>query len=99
MIHYNQTSAIEQELDIFIPELKLAIEINGIVHYKPIYGEQTLERTLKSDAIKQQRCEGREIILKVIDVSTTNYSLQTAEIVLNQICNIITDHIGGSGGI
>ena len=34
---FNQKNAVGSELDIFCPTLKLAFEINGIFHYKPIF--------------------------------------------------------------
>jgi len=43
-VHYNKTDAINGELDIYIPSLKLAFELNGIFHYEPIYGEQQLKK-------------------------------------------------------
>jgi hypothetical protein len=36
-IHYNRKDAINSELDIYIPALKLAIELYGIFHYEPIF--------------------------------------------------------------
>ena len=35
-------SVINSELDFYFPNLKLAIEINGPLHYKPIYGKDKL---------------------------------------------------------
>lgn len=40
------------ELDIYVRDLKLAIEIDGPVHYLPIFGEERLEKTRLSDADK-----------------------------------------------
>jgi len=37
--HFNRKDAIGSELDIYIPELKLAFELDGIYHYKPIHGQ------------------------------------------------------------
>ena len=38
-ILFNDKATIGSELDILIPEIKIAFEINGIIHYEPIYGE------------------------------------------------------------
>ena len=39
-------------LDIYIPELHTAIEIDGPSHFLPIYGEEALEKSKKADALK-----------------------------------------------
>lgn len=55
-IEYNQTSLINYELDIYIPSLKLAFELNGIFHYEPIYGKTLLEKTQSRDKQKILSC-------------------------------------------
>jgi len=40
------------EVDIFLPELKTVIEIDGPAHFLPIWGEENLARNLKADAQK-----------------------------------------------
>ena len=40
------------ELDLFIPELKTAIEIDGPTHFFPIWGEASLKRHQSADAHK-----------------------------------------------
>jgi len=40
------------EIDILIPSLKLAIEIDGPSHFEPIWGEENLKRNKKSDKQK-----------------------------------------------
>jgi len=40
------------EVDLFLPELKTAIEIDGPAHFFPIWGEESLARNLRSDAQK-----------------------------------------------
>ena len=41
---YNNSTTISSELDFYFPQLKLAIEINGIVHYEPIYGSNKFDK-------------------------------------------------------
>jgi len=40
------------EVDLFLPELKTAIEIDGPSHFFPIWGEASLARNLRADAQK-----------------------------------------------
>lgn len=40
------------EVDLFLPKLTVAIEIDGPQHFLPIYGEENLSRNIKYDAIK-----------------------------------------------
>ena len=68
-IHYNRKDAIESELDIFIPSLKLAFELNGVFHYQPIYGQEKLEQTKTNDARKLACCIKNNIRLHSIDTS------------------------------
>lgn len=41
------------EVDLFIPELKTAIEVDGCGHFLPIWGEEKLQKQRSSDTIKQ----------------------------------------------
>ena len=57
----------QQRLDIFIPELNLAIEYQGQQHYHPVDlfgGEEGLIKTKERDKIKAKKCkaEGIELI-------------------------------------
>lgn len=61
------------EVDIALPSLNMAIEWNGIVHFKPIYGDATLTKIQQRDAEKQLIAEKNEINLIVItDLASTN---------------------------
>ena len=48
LFHFNRKDTINSELDIYIPSLKLAFELNGIFHYEPIYGDNKLSPLDKS---------------------------------------------------
>lgn len=54
------------ELDFYFPDLKLAIEINGIAHYKPIYTFEQFEKIQSKDILKTQLCLRNNIHLLVI---------------------------------
>lgn len=56
-------------LDIFLPELQLAIEHQGEQHYRPISvfgGEDAHTRVVERDALKRQLCRQNEV--EVLDV-------------------------------
>lgn len=72
-IHYNRSDAINSELDIYIPSLKLAFELNGIFHYEAIFGEAKLSQIQNNDKRKYQACLERDIELCIIDSSGLKY--------------------------
>lgn len=67
------------ELDIYIPSLKLAIELNGPTHYLPIFGESKLNRTVRNDERKNLEMIDLEINALTIDISHLNSSKKTKE--------------------
>jgi len=72
-IDYNKKEAINSELDIYIPSLKLAIELNGVFHYEPIFGEKKLSQTQNNDKRKLQACIENKISFCTIDTSSLSY--------------------------
>lgn len=76
-IHFNQKNAINSELDIYIPSMKLAFELNGIFHYEPIFGQDRLTQIQNNDNRKFQACVERGIELCLIDSSTQKYFKET----------------------
>lgn len=96
-IHYNKTNTINSELDIYIPSLKLAFELNGIFHYEPIYSEEKLKKTQNNDNRKFQACLENKIELCIIDVSKINYFKEKTSIpILKIIKKIINKKIGAA---
>lgn len=99
-IHYNKTNAINAELDIYIPSLKLAFELNGIFHYEPIYGESKLQKIQNNDCRKFQACLERGIELCIIDTSHQGYFKEsTSEKFLNIIITILYKKMEEADGI
>lgn len=78
------------EFDIMIPSLNLAFEINGIVHYRPIYGQERLEEIQKNDTKKQALCQELEIKFYVINTKKMGYFKPSkGRIYLNKIVEFI----------
>lgn len=72
-IDYNKKDAINSELDIYIPSLNLAFELNGIFHYEPIFGSEKLNKILNNDNRKMQACLEKGIELCIIDTAAFSY--------------------------
>lgn len=70
-IVFNDKSTINSELDIYIPSLRLAFELNGIFHYEAIYGDEKLNKIKNNDNTKFQSCIKNNIELCVIDTSSS----------------------------
>ena len=89
-IDYNKTNAIKHELDIYIPSLNLAFELNGIFHYEPIFGSERLKSAQLNDFSKSKACIDSKIDLCVIDTTSQKYFKEhTSQKFLDIIINII----------
>jgi very-short-patch-repair endonuclease len=91
----NDKTAIGKELDIFLPDFKIAIEIDGIFHQRIVYSEKSFEATKKNDLRKNILCKDAGILLFRIPLpedSRTYYTFLKKEILENiapAISNII----------
>lgn len=93
-IRFNDRVAIQSELDIHIPSLNLAFELNGPVHYEPIFGQDKLARTQQRDRHKMHACTDHGIDLCVIDVSGRKYfKPEFSEYVLGLVVQTINSRI------
>lgn len=71
------------EIDIFIPEYKLAIELNGPVHYIPIYGQDKLDKIKNKDLLKQSEIRQLGLNLVIVDISRLN-SRQSTDLFIRE---------------
>ena len=93
---FNDKSALENtyELDIFMPDLKLAFEINGLGHYEAIYGKANFIRRQEIDKEKIVMCANKNILFFVLDIRDQVYvTPQTSEKYLQYICEKIDQKI------
>jgi len=89
-IQFNNKEIINSELDIYIPSLKLAFELNGIFHYEPIFGGDKLNQIQNNDQRKFQACLEQGIELCIIDTSRQiNFKEKSSQKYLQIIFNII----------
>jgi hypothetical protein len=93
-ILYNDKTTINSELDIFIPSLNVAFELNGIFHYEPIYGINKLEKIKSNDESKSKLCHENKIDLCIINTSKQKvFKQKSSEIYLNIITEIINSRL------
>lgn len=93
------------ELDIYIPDYKFAIEVNGIFHYEAIHGEDRLARVVKRDLAKKEEAKSLGIRLLIIDTHIvenkllkgylkTQYRQQIRPILKNSISEYFALQVG-----
>jgi hypothetical protein len=93
-IDYNKKEAINSELDIYIPSLKLAFELNGIFHYEPIFGSDKMDKIKSNDISKSKSCIDKGIDLCVIDASSLKYfKPSNAQKYLDIVVEIVNNRI------
>lgn len=89
---FNGNEAINSQLDIFIPSLNLAFELNGPFHYEPIFGKEKLDKIQNNDQRKFQACLERNIELCIIDTSKQKYFKEkTSQPFLDIIVDVISN--------
>ena len=93
-IDYNRTNAIKGELDIYVPSLNLAFELNGVFHYEPIFGQERLLNAQTNDQRKFQACIENNIELCIIDVrSLGRFTQNNAKLYLNIVTTLINSKL------
>lgn len=94
-ILFNYKDVIGSELDIYIPSFRLAIELNGIYHFRPIYGEKKLKQIQDNDCSKIEACNKQLITLVTID--TTNqkqWCRESSKDFLTSISELLNSYLG-----
>lgn len=67
------------EIDLFLPEMKVAIEVDGPAHFLPIWGEESLKKHKEADARKTGLLIGSGFIMiriKHMVRHTSNYHMR-----------------------
>lgn len=87
---FNSKEEINSELDIYIPSLKLAFELNGIFHFEPIFGQEKLNSIQNNDNRKFAACQEAKISLCLIDTSKQKHFTEKSA---QPFLEIIKEHI------
>jgi very-short-patch-repair endonuclease len=78
------------QIDIFLPELNTAIEIDGPSHFLPVWGEESLARNVKYDNKKTGLLLGRGCVILRIR-QTRDFSESRARKILFEVLSILND--------
>lgn len=76
------------QIDIFIPSLNLAIEVDGPSHFEPVWGEDALNKNIKYDNKKTGLLLGKGAVLIRIK-QIRDYSPTRAKIIWDNLKNVI----------
>lgn len=83
------------EIDIAIPSESIAIEWDGAAHFRPIYGEEALERTQEKDARKDKALLSNSwTVIRCRDHSTA-HSLAFCRRAVDKIIKVINNKSKG----
>jgi very-short-patch-repair endonuclease len=78
------------QIDIFVPKLDVAIEVDGPSHFEPVWGNEALKKNQKYDNKKTGLLIGKG--LKVIRVKQTkDFSKSRAGVIGDQLVKILED--------
>lgn len=84
------------ELDLFIPALKTIIEVDGLSHFEPIWGEDQLKKQIKFDTQKDGIILSRGF--RIIRIENFNSSIAIARILKleNELLQVLEDIKNGT---
>lgn len=83
------------QIDLFVPNLNLAIEVDGPSHFEPVWGEDALKRNKKYDNKKTGLIIGKGLFLIRIKQSK-EFSKSRATLVLDKLKSAIEDIKSGN---
>lgn len=76
------------QIDLFIPTLNVAIEVDGPSHFEPVWGDEALTRNKKYDDKKSGLIIGKGLSLIRIK-QTKDYSKTRAQIIFQELLNVL----------
>ena len=79
------------EIDLYLPDLKAVIEIDGPQHFLPIFGEDRLQKTIKYDSIKNGVLLSAGFCVIRIKYTSKHNSMAINRTILNASCKILEE--------
>jgi very-short-patch-repair endonuclease len=78
------------QIDLFLPTMGVAIEIDGPSHFEPVWGEDALKKNKKYDSKKNGIILGRGLNLIRIK-QTKDFSKSRASIIYDQLKELLSN--------
>jgi very-short-patch-repair endonuclease len=78
------------QIDLFLPELNIAIEVDGPSHFLPVWGEDALERNVKYDNKKNGLLLGKGCVIIRVK-QTKDFSPSRGRLILQELLNHINN--------
>lgn len=72
------------QIDLFLPTMNTAIEVDGPSHFEPVWGDESLKRNIKYDNKKTGLILGKGLVLIRIK-QTKDFSKSRAELIFQQL--------------
>lgn len=85
----NLLSTQKLQVDLFLPDLGVAIEIDGPSHYEPVWGQEVLERTQLADQEKNGLLLGRGYCVIRVRTTSKNISIAYQQGLLDKILKVL----------
>jgi very-short-patch-repair endonuclease len=82
---------VDLEVDLFLPILKTVIEIDGPTHFFPIWGEDKLQRHIKSDADKMGLLLSKGMVIIRVKHIVRNMSNKYQRDLLKHILQLLSE--------
>jgi very-short-patch-repair endonuclease len=93
-VHFHKEQILVNDrlhIDLFLPKINVAVEVDGPSHFSPIWGRKTLQRNKKSDAEKNGLLLGRGyVVIRVQQgsVLTEKFKREKLQALLNKLGEI-----------
>lgn len=88
---YKDNIGGEYKIDMFLKDQKVAIEIDGPLHFLPIFGEEKLQKTIKQDTIKNGLLLSKGLHVVRIKHSSKSSSLKSKRDTWKKLEKVLRD--------
>jgi very-short-patch-repair endonuclease len=85
------------QIDLFLPTLNIAIEVDGPSHFEPVWGQDNLKRNKGYDNKKSGLILGKGLVLIRIK-QTKDFSKARAQTIYSELKDRVSKRYGVSGG-
>lgn len=85
----NLLSTQKLQVDLFLPDLGTAIEVDGPAHFEPVWGEEALFKTMLADQEKNGLLLGRGYCVIRLRTKAKNISIIYQERLLKKVIDIL----------